>query len=204
MRSEMMSIIEQAILSTDMARHGEIMKALNHLIESKKSGADVQAAETTRRRSSISNVIDAGKRDELVMLVIKAADISNTARPAAANERWCNILMQEFHRQAGYMQGRIDAGPYKYDVNNNEVTGDGDADLEASELEVGHEALFAAIGGGEATLSKKQVTDFAYEKLVAKEDMWSPFPPVGLLYVKPPPPFITDPEAVENALRGTC
>lgn len=34
--------------------------------------------------------------------------------------------------------------------------------------------------------------------------MWSPFPPVGLLYVKPPPPFITDPEAVENALRGTC
>lgn len=52
-----------------------------------------------RRRSSIDSLIRSGQTEAVLLLFIKAADLSNVARPAHANERWVSRIYSEFHRQ---------------------------------------------------------------------------------------------------------
>jgi len=52
-----------------------------------------------RRRSSIEGLIASGQVEAVLLLFIKAADLSNVARPAHANERWVSRIYTEFHAQ---------------------------------------------------------------------------------------------------------
>jgi hypothetical protein len=79
------------ILATDMQRHFEYMKNMGEL--------------KTKTETSDANVDQWGEKDreqarELIMaLLIKAADISNVARPFDISAKWAKILMNEFARQ---------------------------------------------------------------------------------------------------------
>ena len=79
------------ILATDMQRHFEYMKSMGDL--------------KAKTESSDASVDDWGNKDreqarELIMaLLIKAADISNVARPFDISASWAKILMNEFARQ---------------------------------------------------------------------------------------------------------
>lgn len=86
-RSNMIS----TILATDMQRHFEYMGYLTDLRQ--------------KLEKSDSGLTDWGDKDkthtkELVMaLLLKAADISNVARPFDISAQWAKILMHEFARQ---------------------------------------------------------------------------------------------------------
>lgn len=79
------------ILATDMQRHFEYMSSLGELMPKVQNGEP--------------KVDDWNKKDrentrELIMaLLIKAADISNVARPFDIAAKWARILMYEFARQ---------------------------------------------------------------------------------------------------------
>lgn len=79
------------ILATDMQRHFEYMKNLKDLqskVENSEGNADVWSDK------------DKSQTRELIMaLLMKAADISNVARPFDVSANWAKILMNEFARQ---------------------------------------------------------------------------------------------------------
>ncbi|KAG8458813.1 hypothetical protein KFE25_005240 [Diacronema lutheri] len=52
-----------------------------------------------RRRESIDRLVKSGQTEAILLLFIKAADLSNVSRPAHANERWVSKIYAEFHRQ---------------------------------------------------------------------------------------------------------
>lgn len=86
-RSSMISII----LATDMQRHFEYMGYLKDL---------KQKVEQSDSQLSDWNEKDRTHARELVMaLLLKAADISNVARPFEISSQWAKILMNEFARQ---------------------------------------------------------------------------------------------------------
>ncbi|KJX93273.1 high affinity cAMP phosphodiesterase like protein [Zymoseptoria brevis] len=86
-RSTMIS----TILATDMQRHFEYMGYLSDL-KQKLEKSDTVVADWSDK--------DKEHARELAMaLLIKAADISNVARPFEISARWAKILMNEFARQ---------------------------------------------------------------------------------------------------------
>ncbi|KAK5172086.1 3',5'-cyclic-nucleotide phosphodiesterase [Saxophila tyrrhenica] len=86
-RSTMIS----TILATDMQRHFDYMKSLNEL-KSKTESADADVESWNDK--------DKEHTRELIMaLLMKAADISNVARPFDVSSSWAKILMNEFARQ---------------------------------------------------------------------------------------------------------
>jgi len=86
-RSTMIS----TILATDMQRHFEYMGHLNEL-KQKVHMSQAELSDWTDK--------DREHARELVMaLLIKAADISNVARPFEIAAQWAKILMNEFARQ---------------------------------------------------------------------------------------------------------
>ncbi|CAH8440130.1 unnamed protein product [Dicrocoelium dendriticum] len=70
------------ILSTDMARHGEILDAMQRYIE---GGFSWDKKE---------------HRDTLKMLLIKCCDISNEVRPLSVSEPWVDCLLEEYFQQS--------------------------------------------------------------------------------------------------------
>ena len=79
------------ILATDMQRHFEYMGSLGEL------KAKVQSSEPV-----VDNWSDKDRdnsRELIMALLLKAADISNVARPFDISARWAKILMNEFARQ---------------------------------------------------------------------------------------------------------
>lgn len=79
------------ILATDMQRHFEYMGYLRDL-KQKLDKSDPELADWKDK--------DREHARELVMaLLIKAADISNVARPFEISAKWAKILMNEFSRQ---------------------------------------------------------------------------------------------------------
>ena len=70
------------ILSTDMARHFEILKQFNGLFDENKFTLNIRE-----------------HRILLMQLLLKTADISNVSRPFEIANRWCDILCEEFFRQ---------------------------------------------------------------------------------------------------------
>lgn len=85
------STVISTILATDMQRHFEYMGQLGDL-KQKISGADVELSTWTDK--------DKEHAKELIMaLLIKAADISNVARPFDISAQWARVLMDEFARQ---------------------------------------------------------------------------------------------------------
>ncbi|KAK4507315.1 hypothetical protein PRZ48_001050 [Zasmidium cellare] len=79
------------ILATDMQRHFEYMGHLKEL-KTKIEGSDDDLADWSDK--------DKDHARELIMaLLLKAADISNVARPFDVSAQWAKILMNEFARQ---------------------------------------------------------------------------------------------------------
>ncbi|KAI7101045.1 HD-domain/PDEase-like protein [Hortaea werneckii] len=79
------------ILATDMQRHFEYMSKLAEL---------KQKIEDSEQSLSDWNDKDCAYARELMMaLLMKAADISNVARPFEISSNWAQILMTEFSRQ---------------------------------------------------------------------------------------------------------
>ena len=86
-RSTMISVT----LATDMQRHFEYMEYLSNLREkTNKSETDPSEWSDKDKESA---------REHMMSLLIKAADISNVARPFEVSSRWAYILMNEFSRQ---------------------------------------------------------------------------------------------------------
>lgn len=75
-----MKTIEFLILSTDMAKHGDIVKEFNGILE--------------KAKTDFKSVADS-LRNGLLQLLIKSADISNQARPCEAAWKW-NISVYVF------------------------------------------------------------------------------------------------------------
>ena len=78
----MWSTFISLILSTDMAKHFEILKHFNGLFDSGEFSLDNHE-----------------HRVLLMQLFLKTADISNVSRPFEIANRWCDILCEEFFRQ---------------------------------------------------------------------------------------------------------
>jgi len=86
-RSTMIS----TILATDMQRHFDYMTQLGELKE-RVTNSDAAVEDWSDK--------DKGQSRELVMAILmKAADISNVARPFDISSTWARILMNEFARQ---------------------------------------------------------------------------------------------------------
>ncbi|KAK5133000.1 hypothetical protein LTR08_008287 [Meristemomyces frigidus] len=86
-RSTMIS----TILSTDMQRHFEYMVSMKELQQKVEHSA-----------SDLSDWSDKDRehaRELMMALLMKAADISNVARPFEISAHWAGILMNEFSRQ---------------------------------------------------------------------------------------------------------
>ncbi|WPG98001.1 Hypothetical protein R9X50_00078400 [Acrodontium crateriforme] len=87
------------ILATDMQRHFEYMNNMENL-KQRFQQSQVDLSDWPDK--------DRDQNRELVMaLLIKAADISNVARPFDISSRWARILMGEFSRQ-GELESELD------------------------------------------------------------------------------------------------
>ena len=79
------------ILATDMQRHFEYMSHLGDLtVKVKKREAEVADWSDNEQQHA---------RELTLALLMKAADISNVARPFATSSKWAKVLMNEFARQ---------------------------------------------------------------------------------------------------------
>nr|POE65730.1 3',5'-cyclic-nucleotide phosphodiesterase rega [Quercus suber] len=79
------------ILATDMQRHFDYMSNLGDLKQQiERSGHDPMEWPEKQRSNA---------REMMMALLMKAADISNIARPFDISARWAKILMEEFARQ---------------------------------------------------------------------------------------------------------
>ncbi|KAK3630016.1 3',5'-cyclic-nucleotide phosphodiesterase [Elasticomyces elasticus] len=86
-RSTMIS----TILATDMQRHFEYMSNLGDL-KHKIEGSEIDLSDWCDKERE-------QKRELMMALLIKAADISNVARPFDISSQWARTLMDEFCRQ---------------------------------------------------------------------------------------------------------
>ena len=75
-------IIIEMILSTDMAKHFDIV------------GSNKAKQKTIAQRMEV-----AGERLEVYKLFIKASDIAHTAKETDLHERWCKLVIEEFFTQ---------------------------------------------------------------------------------------------------------
>ena len=79
---KMWGLIISLILSTDMARHFDIINTFNNLKDTESFNMTI-----TEHRILIMQII------------LKCADISNVARPFELADKWCDVLCEEFFRQ---------------------------------------------------------------------------------------------------------
>ena len=79
---KMWNLFIKLILATDMARHFELVKEAQTLLDEEKWSIDVPE-----------------NRILALQLILKVADISNVSRPFDLANKWCDILNQEFFRQ---------------------------------------------------------------------------------------------------------
>jgi 3',5'-cyclic-nucleotide phosphodiesterase len=80
-----------SILATDMQRHFEYMTTLGELKKRVASGDTDTSGWSDKDKTSTKEL--------LMAILIKAADISNVARPFDISAAWAKILMNEFARQ---------------------------------------------------------------------------------------------------------
>ena len=85
------TLLISTILATDMQRHFEYMSNL-HDLKNKVDSCDGHVDEWSDKDK-------ASTRELLMALMMKAADISNVARPFDISATWARILMDEFARQ---------------------------------------------------------------------------------------------------------
>lgn len=79
---KMWTLIISLILSTDMARHFDIINKFNEL-------KDTESFTMSNNEHRIL----------LMQIILKCADISNVARPFELADKWCDVLCEEFFRQ---------------------------------------------------------------------------------------------------------
>ena len=87
------------ILATDMQRHFDYMTQLGELKE-KLTDNDVAMEDWSDKDKEHT-------RELLMAILMKAADISNVARPFDVSATWAKILMNEFARQ-GELEAELD------------------------------------------------------------------------------------------------
>ena len=78
----MWTLIINLILSTDMAKHFDILKEFNSIFDNGKFTLD-----------------DPHCRTLLLELLLKGSDVSNVSRPFELADKWCDVLCEEFFRQ---------------------------------------------------------------------------------------------------------
>lgn len=79
------------VLATDMQRHFEYMSNLENLTNQVENSSSDLGAWSEKDREHA--------RELMMALLMKAADISNVARPFNVSAHWARILMNEFSRQ---------------------------------------------------------------------------------------------------------
>jgi hypothetical protein len=87
-RDEVLSVVQNCILATDMAKHGSIMKRYSEIAAADSVGRFVEDPEIMI---------------PVMTIILKCADISNQARPFAIATKWNQRVYQEF-----YMEGDAD------------------------------------------------------------------------------------------------
>lgn len=78
---EIRKLIILCILSTDMAKHGEILNKFKSISET-------------------FNFEDANHRQTILQMIIKCSDISNEVRPNLIADPWVDNLLEEFFTQS--------------------------------------------------------------------------------------------------------
>ena len=82
-------IVIEMILSTDMAKH-----------------FDIVGSTKAKQKTIAQRMENAGERLEVYKLLIKASDISHTAKETSLHERWCRLVIEEFFMQ-GYKEKEL-------------------------------------------------------------------------------------------------
>ncbi|KAH0794336.1 3'5'-cyclic nucleotide phosphodiesterase family protein [Histomonas meleagridis] len=80
--SQIWSEIIRMILATDMARHFDILKSFDAMLDAK-----------------IFDMENLEHRILLMQMLLKCGDISNVSRPFNLADKWCDVLCEEFFRQ---------------------------------------------------------------------------------------------------------
>ncbi|OHS94792.1 3'5'-cyclic nucleotide phosphodiesterase family protein [Tritrichomonas foetus] len=78
----MWTFIIALILATDMAKHFDILKEFNTIMDNHSYSLD-----------------NPDHRVLLLQVLLKCSDVSNVARPFELADRWCDVLCEEFFRQ---------------------------------------------------------------------------------------------------------
>ena len=80
-RRQVRKLVLKCILSTDMAKHGDIVSQF-------------------KKTAATFDFENASHREDLLVMVIKCADISTEVRPPHVAERWVDLLLEEFFSQS--------------------------------------------------------------------------------------------------------
>jgi len=126
--------IKELIVSTDPARHDQILKDARAAIEEASDGGTrpvviapalgasgkkptmmIATTEPDVPIASVENLVLAGKSLIVGQIILKAAVLAFAARPPSVNERWASRMMKESHRQGDYekkLHGDFGASPY--------------------------------------------------------------------------------------------
>ena len=104
-RDEVLSVVQECILATDMAKHGSIMKRYSEITAQESVGAFVEDLEIML---------------PVMTIMLKCADISNQSRPFAIATKWNQRVYQEFYLEgdADKAAGRGTNPLFDREVNN--------------------------------------------------------------------------------------
>ncbi|KAL6078220.1 High affinity cAMP-specific and IBMX-insensitive 3',5'-cyclic phosphodiesterase 9A [Balamuthia mandrillaris] len=89
-RLEIRPLIITLILNTDMSKHFDIMRHMQDKLKASTSSSSSSTAAKWQDRES---------KLLLMSIMMKAADISNEARPWSVSKRWADLLIEEFFNQ---------------------------------------------------------------------------------------------------------
>lgn len=91
--------LKNAILATDMGRHGALMNRFNSVT------AEIEMEITLEsKNSSLSDFFKPGDKGWLLLgMMLKASDVSNPSRPIRVADKWNDLVYQEF-----YAEGDVD------------------------------------------------------------------------------------------------
>lgn len=100
-RKDIRRLIIRCILSTDMAKHGEIVSQFKNIADT-------------------FSFADASHSELLLAMVVKCADISTEVRPPHIAERWVDCLLEEFFSQSD--REKLDGLPTMPFMDRDKVT----------------------------------------------------------------------------------
>lgn len=164
--SKMWQLVIDLILSTDMARHFDIMSILKDIVDNNKNWRN-----------------EGNLRLTVLQMIIKLSDISSVGRSFELADRWCGVLCEEFFRQGDLEKA---AGmKYTSPINDRDH-------LDRANSQIG---FYRNVCLPFFEISSKIIPDFSLpiDNLMHNLDEWKtrttrPTLPLSLLIPPPPPP----------------